>query len=377
MPVLRRLVLTMAVATLVAAAVSACGPDEAGTLTVGFLGPLTGRTSDLGVDGRDGALLAVEDRNAAGGVRGERVVLLAADASQDAKIGRAAFESMVASGVLAVVGPMTSSVCETIVPLADGAGVLLVSPTVSSDAFSGKDDMLLRVMPDTRTFGEGLAELLAEHIGARTVAIILDEGNAAYSRAVADRTMESLAGSASRVTTLVAFDSRSQPDLAVAAGRAAAARPEAVLIIASALDTASLAGQLRDVLPDADIVASQWAATNQVIESGGQHIEGAYFHDLFDPDSTEPAYLSFRDRFVERFGREPSFAAINAYDAMSIVLDGLQRSDDPTELKATILGRVPYPGLQTELGFDATGDVARRMFVLVIRDGRFESDENR
>ena len=52
------------------ALLTACSKDE--PVRIGFVGGLTGRVADLGIAGRNGALLAVEERNAAGGIKAGR-----------------------------------------------------------------------------------------------------------------------------------------------------------------------------------------------------------------------------------------------------------------------------------------------------------------
>ena len=54
-------------------ALYACAPQE--PIRIGFLGALSGRVTDLGISGLYGARLAVEQRNAADGIRGRAIEL--------------------------------------------------------------------------------------------------------------------------------------------------------------------------------------------------------------------------------------------------------------------------------------------------------------
>ena len=65
---------------------SSCGEEPA--LKIGFVGGLTGRVADLGVAGRDAAILAVEEINASGGIDGRKVHLLVKDDKQDAETAK-------------------------------------------------------------------------------------------------------------------------------------------------------------------------------------------------------------------------------------------------------------------------------------------------
>jgi branched-chain amino acid transport system substrate-binding protein len=66
----------------------ACTPPE--PVRIGFLGGLSGRVADLGIGGRNGAILAVEMRNQHGGIKGRPIELIAEDDQQDAEIARQA-----------------------------------------------------------------------------------------------------------------------------------------------------------------------------------------------------------------------------------------------------------------------------------------------
>ncbi|MGM0611741.1 MAG: ABC transporter substrate-binding protein, partial [Thermodesulfobacteriota bacterium] len=55
----------------------ACG--ERNKILVGFSGPLTGKYSDLGVQGRNGVTLAIEEINAQGGLNGRKLELIPKD----------------------------------------------------------------------------------------------------------------------------------------------------------------------------------------------------------------------------------------------------------------------------------------------------------
>jgi len=83
---------------------------------IGFLAGLSGRVADLGIGGRNGAILAVEMRNRQGGINGRPVELIAEDDQQDAELARHAASRLLASKVEVVIGPMTSTMALAIAP---------------------------------------------------------------------------------------------------------------------------------------------------------------------------------------------------------------------------------------------------------------------
>jgi len=142
--------------------------------------------ADLGVAGRNGVLLAVELRNRAGGVAGRQVELIIKDDEQDPEVAERVTRDLtervtrdlVAQGVVAIVGPMTSAMAMRVVPVANEAKVLVVSPTVTADDLSGLDDYFFRVIASTRQYASKNA-LYQRNL--RRVATAYDLGNKAYT----------------------------------------------------------------------------------------------------------------------------------------------------------------------------------------------------
>ena len=93
------------------------GCSEQKPIKIGFVGGLSGRVADLGIGGRDGALLAVEHWNQNGGVNDRAVQLLVRDDQQNVETARKIVKQLLSEGVVAIIGHMTSSMSVTTVPL--------------------------------------------------------------------------------------------------------------------------------------------------------------------------------------------------------------------------------------------------------------------
>lgn len=367
-PARRILVALLLAALLGPLLLSACEPEP--PLPVGFIGGLTGRVADLGVAGRDGALLALEQRNAAGGIRGRQLTLRARDDRQDPAVAVTAVETLAAEGVELLVGPMTSAMALAVLPAAERHGLLVLSPTVTTDQLSGRDDGFFRVISPASEYATASARYHAAG-GLRRVSLIRDASNAAY----VDSWAEAFAAELTRLGGTVAgdlrYDGQSRPDYPALAEQALAGDPQAVVIIAGAVDTAQLAQQLRKRPEQVQIVASEWAATERFVELGGRAVEGVYMAQFLDRNGRQPGYLAFRQAFEERYGRTPGFAELAGYDAMNVALDALaaRRGDEP--LKQTLLRLRRFDGAQQTIVFDDFGDAHRRTYITVVDDGSF------
>lgn len=340
-------------------------------VTVGFLGGLTGSAADLGVGGRDGALLAVEQANARGGVGGRAVNLRVFDDGQQPERLASIWPSIESAGLSAMVGPMTSSVAAHWLPLANQAQLLTVSPTVTSSRFSGVDDHFFRVISSTREY----ASLTARHHLAagqwRRYALVLDASNQAYTFSWAEHFEAAVRTYGGEVVATVAYPRDAAAALDGALEQALAASPEALMVVANATDTARLAQLLRQRGITLPLLGAEWAATPQLLLAGGRAVEGMLLAQYMDLESKVPRYVAFDAEFRRRYGRAPGFVEVAAYDAMQVVLAGLAQQQRDESLKHTLLRLRRFQGVQQDIVFDGYGDSQRALAMTRVSNGRF------
>lgn len=354
-----------------ALSIAGCGPRE--PIVIGYLGGLTGRVTDLGVAGRDAAILAIEQRNAAGGVNGRPVTLVARDDRQDADAATAALKELIDLKVAAVVGPMTSSMAVAVAPVADASRVLLISPTVTANAMTGKDDYFIRVIAPTRVYAAQHARHVRDTLRLARLVAIYDIGNRAYTQSWLGDFTDEFERRGGRVVLKLPYESSPQTSFSRIAGLALESGADGVLILASSLDTAMLCQQVRKSGSQIPIVSSEWGATERLIELGGTAVEGISAAQFVDRDATEPAYVAFRSAYIKRFSMEPGFAGVATFDAMQVLLDALTSGDVPGTLKERIIAKGRYAGLQGDVFIDRYGDGSRMTTLTTVRQGRFVS----
>lgn len=352
-------------------ALAACSPPVPWRL--GMLGGITGRTADLGAAAHHGVRLAVDDINAAGGVAERPLALHVADDTQDADTARQAVQRLAGEGVVAIVGPVTSTMAEAILPDINAASLVTVSPSATTTTLSGRDDFFLRACP---SIGDFVAvQVRDDHArGARRVAIVLDLSNQAYSADWARRYADVASRLGMAVVVQVQMRSGDDASYLRATTAVLAARPDHVLLICSAVDTARLVQSLRNGgLQAARWSTSSWGGTEALIQLGGATVEGVRTPQYFDRDDRSPAYLAFASRYRERFSESPGFASVSAYDAVQAVAHGLARAGaGGAALKRALLEGGPYIGLQESWRFDAFGDSRRKLRVAEVIHGRFQ-----
>ncbi len=337
---------------------------------IGFVGGLSGRVADLGNDGRNGALLAVAQFNARGGIGNHPVRLIVKDDAQDPDKMVEAIEELGAARVVAIVGPMTSSMAMAGRPAAERQGLLMISPTVTTTALSGQDDNFLRVSSDNRAYAGFSAAYLAEVAGHTRLAACLDLDNRAYTETWLDIFTEQFAERGGEVVARVAFTAGSETEHGAVVRQMVKGDPEALLFIASAVDTARLAHEAQRQAPHLKLIAVEWSATEALIELGGRAVEQLTLTTFFDRDSQAPAYLEFKRAYFERFGKEPGFGGTAAYDATYAVLSALAQPGSG-DLKQMLIDADGFPGLQQPVKFDRFGDAQRDVFMARVENGRY------
>lgn len=346
-----------------AAGLSAC-QRQPELVRIGFVGGLSGTVAELGVQGRNGALLAVETLNAQAGPHYE---LLVEDDQQNDEVARRAIDHLADQHVRFVVGPMTSSVAVAALPAATRRGVVLISPTATSDDLSGKADVFFRVSADASTGAQQLADLLLRR-GNRSAAVLMDQRNRSYSRSFGNAFAARLRDGGGQVPAMVDYGSGTI-DFTALARTLLQARPQTVLIVGGVGDSALAGQQLRRIDPQVGLAITPWAANPRLLQLGGDAIEGCLALQALDLDNTAPAYVTFRARYRERFGEDPTTPAVQSYEAAMVGAQALREAGERP--LATVLANHRWPGLYSDIPIDANGDTKRPLHITEVRNGRF------
>ena len=361
-----------AVATTIAALLAGCGQQA--PLKIGFIGGLSDRNSDNGQSGLNGVTLAIEQFNRNGGIDGQLVELVARDDAQKRETAEKSAQELVDAKVEAVIGPFTSGMAEVIVPITGKAGVFQISPTITSMAFYGKDDNLFRINRTTRDNAQEYAKVMTG-LGQRNIAVAYDTRNRNFTESWLNEFRTAIAAEHATIAVAVPYESATDTDFAQVIGQMLAANPDSLFFISGALDVARFAQAARTQAPSLPIGAAEWAATEQLIDLGGEFVEGMLIVQNFDRDDQSPRYRDFAEAYFKRFQRPPGYSSVSAHDAATVVLTALKQRKRGETLKDAARRAGPYQGLQQEIVFDKNGDTRRRVYFRVIRQGSYAKPE--
>lgn len=341
-------------------------------IPVGFAGELTGRNAELGVQGRNGAQLAVEELNEQGGIGGRPIELLVRDDVGTPEGAQAADSDLIESGVVAIIGHMTSAQTVAAVPVTEQAGMVLLSPTTSTSQLSGLDDHFFRVTSDSSVAGAVMAGYALKQRGIYSIAALYDSDNAAFSETYWGAFYDTFVTAGGQVTAEISYSSSAEPDFGPLVAQARESGAEGLFMVSSGLDAALIAQQVQNSGWQAPLFASGWSQTETLIRHGGQAVDGLEMVRIYNPDSPAPAFRLFKTRYQERFGHDPAFAAAQSYEAVKVLAAALERTGGEAEGLGQALVEIgTYKGLGDTLVMDAFGDVVRTHYLVRVQDGAF------
>ncbi|MBR3400821.1 MAG: ABC transporter substrate-binding protein [Parasporobacterium sp.] len=133
------------VATMLISCLFAGSAFAEGTLKIGATGPLTGDASSYGISVNQGAMLAVEEINAAGGVNGFELEFNMIDDKAAAADATTGFGQLMDWGMQASLGSVTSGSCEAFGQQAAQYHVFFITPSASAASVIATGDTAFRV----------------------------------------------------------------------------------------------------------------------------------------------------------------------------------------------------------------------------------------
>jgi branched-chain amino acid transport system substrate-binding protein len=336
--------------------------------SIGFIGPMTGPSANIGVEGYRGFTMAVEEANAAGGVHGRLLVVSMLDDQGNPDACLESARDLVDRGVSAVVLHTTSGAAAGALPWLQEQDVLVVSRTVTDPAWVGLDDNFIRFIGTADLLAWPLATFALER-GHASVGMVLDKRNEAYAVSMASG-FAAKAGQ-TRISDPLYVDTGWSPDSV--ARWALESGFDSILAVLSGLDAALLAQALERVGYSGDLLLAPWSQDHNLLSYAGRMADRIFISSTFNPDDPSLEYQAFKDRYHELYGQDPVMSGVFGYDVASFLLDGIarKRKSDSRTLKAALLEIGHFDGLQYGSTLDTSGDAATQTMIITIHNGVF------
>lgn len=327
---------------------------------------------------REGMEMAIDEVNAAGGIRGRRLLLLTEDDNESVNEGlRVAQRLASRPEVTAVVGHLQSYVTVPAAAIYENAGRVLIAPTSTDPELTAKGyrNVFRTIFTDHET-GRQMARY-AQQQGYRRVAIYYVRS--AYGRMLANAFEEQSGGLGLAIAARASYEPTRNFDARTFESTLRQWRQleiDAIFLAAEVPLAGQLIAEMRRHGLDQPVLGGDAMSVPELMRAGGAAVEGTVVASAFHSGDPRPEAERFVQAFQERHGVEPDPGAALGYDAVQVLSRGLMRatSTAPDALAEAIREMPVWEGATGPISFDEQGDLrSRRMTMLVVREGRFET----
>ncbi|MCX8517927.1 MAG: branched-chain amino acid ABC transporter substrate-binding protein [Rhodoferax sp.] len=351
-------------------------------VTIANVGPTSGGIAHLGKDNENGAILAVEELNAAGvTIGGQKVTikLLTEDDAADPKQGTAVAQKLADAKVVGVVGHLNSGTSIPASKIYSDAGIPQISPSATNPQYTRQGfKTTFRVVADDTQLGGTLGRYAVNTLKGKSIAVIDDR--TAYGQGVAEEFAKAAKGAGASVVAREFTNDKAtdfnailttikgkKPDVVFFGGMDAVAGPMLRQMKSLGIKAKFMGG---DGICTADLVklAGDTIADNQVFcaEAGGVEKGSKY----------AAAREAFDTKFKAKFGVEVQIYAPYVYDSVKLMVAAMVKagSSDPAKYLPVLAATKDYQGVTGPITFDEKGDIKGGALTLKsVKGGKMET----
>ena len=347
---------------------------EDASIRIGVIGSLTGDDADSGKALVDGANLAANLENEAGGLRvgnAQRPVELIIGDTQSTPEGAVETAQTLINQeeVIAIVGPQYSRYAIPVARLAEQAKMPMISPRSTHQGTTQGKAYVFRATFTDEFQGDVITRFAYDSLGSQRAAVLYDIASP-YNRGLAEVFRQVFTASGG---TVVAFESYTtgDTDFQNQLERLREANPDVVFLPNYENEIPNQARQIRQAGIKATLLgADSWGSMEQ--EDRIPELEGAYYTDQFVPDLDSDRIQGFITQFQETYGYIPPAGAAATYDSMGILFQAIenQGSTEPDQIRQGIASLGQYDGVTGTLVYQGSGDPLVSVAILKIESGR-------
>ncbi|MEN6363683.1 MAG: ABC transporter substrate-binding protein [Rectinema sp.] len=344
-------------------------PLYAQDIVIGAISARTGDNAALGEMQGNGAKIAVEEINAAGGILGKKLVLALEDSQGVPAQAVAALNKLVyRDRVVAVIGDSQSSPCLAMLPVILKAQIpMLPHGTNPSITKQGNPWIFRTRANDAVKFGS-LGDFLVNKDGFKRMAVLHDSADYGIGGMAALRTTLS-----SKSNVLVAEESWTPGDKDFSSQllKIKKAEPDVLVLIGPMVDMGLAMKQARQMGITAQFAGGAGIEASTTLGAAGGAGEGLIFAAGFISANPDPRVVSFVQKFTALYGKKPDDFAATGYDSVYLVAEAIKaaKSTKAEEIKKA-LSTLVYKGIEGTFAFDDSGEGLHSMQFGTISNGQ-------
>ena len=366
--------LAIALAVIMLVSMAGCGEDLTGKIVIGGIGPLTGTASTYGQSVRNGAQIAIDEINAAGGVNGVQLALVFEDDEADGTKAKSAYETLMDKGMDILVGAVTSGASVSLNDLILKDGILQITPS-ASQIEAAQNPNSFRVCFTDPLQGVAMAEYAYNTLGYKSVAIIHNHDDD-YSTGMYNAFVERYKQLGGKIAEDVSF-SKDATDFSAQMTKIAAADADFLYMPIYAEKAAQIVITANEKGVNLPLVGGDGldGILNYLTGDNAKLVEGLIYLTPFVSTDESAKIQAFTETYTKKYGQAPDQFAADGYDAVYLAKLALEKagvtSADAIDNAALVaaMQEIEYEGLTGKMTFDANGEPQKGAKVAKIVNG--------
>ncbi len=356
--------------------------SEGASFMFGGIGPITGENAIYGQAVMNGAQIAVDEINAAGGVNGRPVQFRSEDDVADGETSVNAYNNLMDWGMQALVGPTTSGAAISVSAKVYEERVFALTPSASStDVTAGKDNVFQLCFTDPNQ-GMGAAVYMGANMADSKVAVIYRNDDA-YSQGIRDTFVAEAANQNLEVVYEGTFTKDTATDFSVQLTAAQAAGADLVFLPIYFQPASVILSQAKAMGYEPRFFGVDGMDGILTLKGFDMSLaEGVMVLTPFSADAADEQTQNFVSEYQTRHGETPNQFAADGYDCVYALKAALESAgctpdmsyEEICEALVKTFPAMTFDGLTgAGMTWGENGEVSKMPSVVVIHDGVYVS----
>ncbi|TMJ03755.1 MAG: amino acid ABC transporter substrate-binding protein [Alphaproteobacteria bacterium] len=363
--------------TLIAAALATVFAGSAlaqsGPVKFAFIGELSGAGAVSSTNFRDGALMAIDEINAKGGILGRKIELKQYDTQTNPGTARSQMQKAIDEEPYVILGPIFSGIVKVSMMLAQQAEIPQIMGGEASDLTQQGNAYLFRTSFGQQVSMPKIANYMRDSVKAKNVAIVWVNND--FGKGGRDNFTKEMNARGIKIVADLSTES-GQTDFAADVVKAKAANAEAIFVYLNEEESARFLREARKQGIAVPLIGETTLLGQKVIDLAGDAANGARGHVGLSADIPVPAVAEFKNKFNARFKYVPDHNGIKGYTgvyAAAYATTKLGKFDSKAlakSLHGMTISPKDEPGILLETTWDDKGDIDRISYIAEVVDGK-------
>ncbi|MGE5507074.1 MAG: ABC transporter substrate-binding protein [Chitinophagales bacterium] len=347
----------------------------AGTVKIGVVYEQTGAVASFGQSAVNATKMLVDDLNAKGGIKGlGKIELVIEDNKSDAAESANAYNKLIYKDkVVAILGPITSTNTLAAAPIAQQAGIPIITPTATNEKVTLVGNYIFRACFIDPFQGKVGAVFAAKDLKLKRVAV-MPETTSDYAMGLVKNFKENFEKLGGKIVAEEKWSSGDQ-DFSAQLTKIKAANPEAIYVGSYYADIAQISRQARQIGLNVPLIGGDGFDSPDLFKLGGEAVVGHYFTNHYSPDASDKVVQDFVKAYKARYKEVPDALAALGYDAAALMFDAIRRAGkaDPKAIRDALAKTKGFKAVSGSISFDENRNPVKAAVILQVqKDGTYK-----